>query len=171
MVIWLIGLSGCGKTTLAEEVVRLARESRHPTVLLDGDKIRELFQDDLDHSLEGRKCNADRICRLSQFLEQQGINVVCAILSIFPESRNWCRENLINYYEVFIDSPIKDLIRRDSKGLYRQFNEGKIRNVAGLDLEFIRPEMPDLLIKNDSTLDDFLLNASLIFQQLNNQVK
>ncbi len=171
MVIWLIGLSGCGKTTLAEEVVRLARESRHPTVLLDGDKIRELFQDDLDHSLEGRKGNADRICRLSQFLEQQGINVVCAILSIFPESRNWCRENLINYYEVFIDSPINDLIQRDSKGLYRQFNEGKIRNVAGLDLEFIRPEMPDLLIKNDSTLDDFLLNASLIFQQLNNQVK
>ena len=96
---------------------------------------------------------------------------MCAILSIFPESRNWCRENLINYYEVFIDSPIKDLIRRDSKGLYRQFNEGKIRNVAGLDLEFIRPEMPDLLIKNDSTLDDFLLNASLIFQHLNNQVK
>ena len=171
MVIWIIGLSGCGKTTLAEEVVRLARESCHPTVLLDGDKIRELFQDDLDHSLEGRKVNADRICRLSQFLEQQGINVVCAILSIFPESRDWCRENLINYYEVFIDNPINDLIQRDSKGLYRQFYEGKIRNVAGLDLEFIRPEMPDLLIKNDSTLDVFLLNASFIFQQLNNEEK
>ena len=127
------------------------------------------LQDDLTIR-SGSKGNADRICRLSQFLEQQGINVVCAILSIFPESRNWCRENLINYYEVFIDSPINDLIQRDSKGLYRQFNEGKIRNVAGLDLEFTIPEMPDLLIKNDSTLDDLLLNASPIFQQLNNQV-
>ena len=81
---------------------------------------------------------------------------------LYSLSHGTGRENLINYYEVFIDSPINDpAIQRDLGGLYRQFNEGKIRNVAGLDLEFIIPEMPDLLIKNDSTLDDFLLNASL----------
>ena len=170
MVIWIIGLSGSGKTTLATEVAGILRERNRPTVLLDGDKIRELFGDDLDHSVEGRRENAARICRLSQFLEQQGITVVCAILSLFPESRNWCRKNLLDYFEVFIDVPIDELICRDPKQLYRKFKEGQIKNVAGLDLKFTRPDSPDLVIKNDGSLDDFLSNALGICKQLNCEI-
>ena len=101
MVIWLIGLSGAGKTTLANKVVADANNKNLNTVLIDGDVVREIFGNDLDYSLEGRLLNANRICQLGKFLDDQGINVVCAILSIFPENRDWNRRNLNNYYEEF----------------------------------------------------------------------
>ena len=82
MVIWLIGLSGSGKTTLADKIVSDLREVDQTVVSLDGDILRELWGNDLGHDLESRRENAQRICRLCQFLDQQGLDVVCAILSI-----------------------------------------------------------------------------------------
>lgn len=144
----MIGLSGAGKTTLAEEVVKIVRKRGGRVVLLDGDRVRELFGNDLGHDFQGRLANAERICRMCKFLDEQSIDVVCAILSIFPESRKWCRNNLSHYYEIFIDSPIDVLIQRDSKGLYGRYQRGEIHDVAGLDLDFPRPDNPDLLISN-----------------------
>jgi cytidine diphosphoramidate kinase len=117
MVIWLIGLSGSGKSTLANEIVTGANRGGSSTILLDGDVVREIFGNDLDYSTRGRLKNAQRICQLGKFLDGQGFNVVTAILSLFPENRKWNRDNIENYYEVFIDSPLEDLIERDSKGL------------------------------------------------------
>jgi len=145
---WIIGLSGSGKTTLAEAVVARARLKGRKVVFLDGDSVRDLFGNDLGHDLAGRRANADRICRLCAFLDEQGLDVVCAILSIFPESRSWCRKNLVSYYEVFIDSPLEQLIERDAKGIYGRFMRGEIREVAGLDIPFPRPEAADLVITN-----------------------
>lgn len=125
MVVWLIGLSGAGKTTLADELVKTARGRGRAVVLLDGDSVRECFGNDLGYDLESRRKNADRICRLCAFLDAQGIDVVCAILSIFPESRDWCRAHVRRYYEVFIDTPIEVLRQRDSKGLYMRFARGR----------------------------------------------
>ena len=99
MVVWIIGLSGAGKTTLAEKVVEKISSCKTNVVLIDGDMIRDVFGNDLGHTLEDRRQNADRICRLCRFLDNQGIHVVCAILSLFPESRLWNRENIKNYYE------------------------------------------------------------------------
>ena len=148
MVVWIIGLSGAGKTTLAEEVASIVRRRGGKVALLDGDRIRELFGNDLGHDIEDRRRNAERICRLCKFLDEQGIDVVCAILSLFPESRAWCRENIGAYFEVFIDAPVDDLVERDSKGIYGRYKRGEVRDVAGFDLEFIPPEVPDLHIKN-----------------------
>lgn len=162
MVVWLIGLSGSGKTTLAEEVVQVLRNRRRNVVLIDGDGIREVFGGDVGYDMHGRKVNADRICRLCAYLDSQGVDVVCAILSLFPESREWCRAHLTQYYEIFIDTPLDILRRRDSKGLYARYDRGEIRDVAGLDLEFIRPLAADLVIVNSGSLVDFLPYATTI---------
>lgn len=161
MVVWIIGLSGAGKTTLAGKVVEELRNSVSNVVLIDGDEIREVFGNDLGHTLADRRRNADRICRLGKFLEDQGIHVVCAILSLFPESREWNRNNLRKYFEVFVDTPLDDLKQRDPKGLYARFEKGEISNVAGLDLFFPPPDA-HLVIRNSGSRDELLSHAPVI---------
>ena len=166
MIIWIIGLSGSGKTTLANEVIDRVRIEKSNIVLIDGDMIREIFGNDLGYSMDDRRKNANRICQLGKFLNQQGVNVVCAILSLFPESRAWNRKNIDNYYEVFIDTPISILINRDSKGLYSQFNNGKISNVAGMDIKFPRPDNADLIINNNKSKNNLLSFSDLIVDKI-----
>jgi len=166
MVVWIIGLSGAGKTTLANEVVARVRRDRNNVILIDGDMVREVFGNDLGHTMKDRHTNAQRICQLGKLLDDQGIHVVCAILSIFPETRAWNRENLKNYYEVFIDTPMQDLVQRDSKGIYRRFNSGEIRDVAGMDIEFPRPDNADLVIHNASSREELLGFAQAIAEKI-----
>ena len=156
MVIWLIGLSGSGKTTLAQRIVSEANRQKNNTVLIDGDVIREIFGNDLGYSMSDRLANAQRICQLGKFLDEQGVNVVCAILSIFPETREWNRNNVKEYYEVFIDAPIEDLVERDSKGIYKKYIQGDVSNVVGMDLDFPVPSQADLVINNSQSLDVLL---------------
>ena len=159
MVIWIIGLSGSGKTTLAKKVVADARETSSleskKTVLIDGDVIREMFDNDIGYSMQGRLTNAKRICQLGKFLDSQGINVVCAILSIFPETRKWNRENIVDYNEVYIKVPLDILEKRDTNNLYSQAKAGKIKNVVGIDIPFPEPKNPDLIIENNIETEDF----------------
>jgi len=166
MIVWVIGLSGSGKTTLSEEIVYEVRRRGRKVILLDGDRVRELFGNDFGYDLADRRANAERICRLCGFLDEQGFDVVCAILSLFPESRAWCRENLSAYYEIFIDAPLQQLMERDVKGIYTRYHRGEINDVAGLDLPFPRPESPDLLITNDGSLQALLNHAEAIADKL-----
>jgi adenylylsulfate kinase len=149
MVIWLIGLSGSGKTAIGTALRELIVRSGKSCVFLDGDIIREIMGNDLGHTLEDRRRNAGRICRLCKHLYDQQINVVCGVLSLFHESQDWNRANIGDYFEVFLDAPLEVLIRRDNKGLYRRAAAGELRNVAGIDLEFPRPKSPDLVVAND----------------------
>ena len=167
MVIWLIGLSGSGKTTLANEVVAEANKNVQNTILFDGDVVREILGNDLGYSMEDRLINAQRICRLGKFLNDQGINVVCAILSIFPETRQWNRENIKDYYEVFIDTPIDELVNRDYKGIYSKYEKAEITNVVGMDIDFPIPRQSDLVIKNNKSEKHLLSYAKQIAENLN----
>ncbi|WP_301102032.1 adenylyl-sulfate kinase [Propionivibrio sp.] len=155
MVIWIIGLSGTGKTTLATQVTERIRNLDGKVVLLDGDLIRTLFGNDVDHTIEGRRRNAERLSVLSKFLADQGIHVVAAVLSIFPEWRLWNRKNIRDYSEVYIKASMQTLLRRDIKNLYARAARGEIQNVVGVDIPFPEPENPDLIIENDSDRLDF----------------
>ena len=166
MVVWIIGLSGAGKTTLANEVITYVRTVLTNVVLIDGDTIREVFGNDLGHTMEDRYTNANRICQLGKFLDDQGVHVVCAILSLFPETRTWNREHLKSYYEVFIDVPMQVLVQRDSKGIYRRFNCGELHDVAGMDIEFPRPVNADLVINNIGSRDVLLDYAKTIAENI-----
>jgi adenylylsulfate kinase-like enzyme len=166
MVVWLIGLSGAGKTTLANEIVARVNSNSNNTILLDGDVIREIFGNDLGYSMEDRLSNARRICQLGKFLDGQGMNVVCAILSIFPETREWNRKNIENYYEVYIDTPIDALVARDSKGIYKKYKIGELSEVAGMDLDFPIPDKADLVIKNSNSKDKLMGFAGPIAEKI-----
>lgn len=166
MVVWIIGLSGAGKTTLANEVVAQVRRVRRNVVLIDGDMVREAFGNDLGFTMKDRLTNARRICQLGKLLDDQGIHVVCAILSLFPETRKWNRDHLKNYYEVFIDTPMQDLLQRDSKGIYHKFNNGEIRDVAGMDIEFLRPDNADLTINNSDSKEALLDFSKIIAEKI-----
>ncbi len=166
MVIWIIGLSGAGKTTLANEVIANIRRIQGDVVLIDGDVVRDIFDNDLGHTTDGRYTNAKRICRLGKLLDDHGITVVCAILSLFPESRSWNRKHLKSYYQVFIDTPIQDLIQRDPKGIYRRCKSDEIHDVAGMDIEFSRPVDADLTIDNIHSKKELLSFATSIAEKI-----
>ncbi len=151
MVIWIIGLSGAGKTTIARRVHELWAETAINTVLVDGDEIRDIMRENDRpdaHELTGRRRNAERIFRMCRWLDRQNINVVCSILSIFPDLRDENRRELSKYFEVFIDVPMDELVRRDIKDIYAPALRGERTHVVGVDIPFPRPENPDLVIDN-----------------------
>ena len=147
MVIWITGLSGSGKSTIGREVWRRWRELAPNTVLVDGDEIRDALGLDGDsyyYTLEGRREVAHRITGLCRWLDGQRINVVCCTISLFDEIHIRNRQELSDYFEVFIDVPIDVLKKRDKKNLY----DGSQTNVVGLDLPFAAPSSPHMTIDN-----------------------
>jgi adenylylsulfate kinase len=115
---------------------------------MDGDHVRNIMGDDLGHTVEERRTNAWRICRLCHYLDSQDIDVVCAILSVFHETQDWNRENNSRYFEVYIQVSMEDLIARDQKGLYSSAASGEVKNVVGFDIPFEPPPRSDLIVAN-----------------------
>ena len=151
MVIWLIGLSGAGKTTIGRHLYEMWKADEPNTVFVDGDEIRALFKDDVRpgaYTVEGRRANAERITELCAWLDRQDINVVCCILPLFPDMREKYHELYSSYFEVYVRAPMDVLVRRDSKGLYSDARAGKIKNVVGVDIEFVPPTSPDMVVDN-----------------------
>lgn len=149
MVIWLIGLSGSGKTTLGSAIANAWRERSPGTVLIDGDVIRRALtphEDDTAYTVTGRRENAERITALCEWLDAQSINVVCCILSIFPQMRAQNRARFSRYYEVYLRAPIDVLAQRDRKSLYGPALRGERANVVGVDIPFPEPQTPDLTL-------------------------
>ena len=151
MVIWLIGLSGAGKTTLATCLHEALKPKRENLVLLDGDILREVWGDSLGHNIEARQRNAHRISHLCRMLDAQNIHVIAAVLSLFPDWQAWNRKNFSSYYEVFLDVPMEILRQRDTKGLYAKAFGGEIDNVVGVDIPFPPPPAPDLVLADADT--------------------
>lgn len=165
MIIWMIGLSGAGKTAIGREVYNKMKTNNPATVLIDGDEIRDIFKHDKtdqDYNVDGRKKNAERIKAMCLWLDKQGIDVVCCILSIFEENHQWNREHYSDYFEVFVDAPFEDLVDRNPKNLYRQAQEGKIKDVVGVNIPFTPPQAPDMIIHNPRPFK----NASLVADEI-----
>lgn len=155
MVTWMIGLSRAGKTTLSRLLYDKLKPNVDNLVLLDGDAIRDLFRNDVDHTIGGRKINAERLSRLSKFLSDQNIHVIAAVLSIFPDWQAWNRKNIINYQEIYIKASMEVLEKRDVNNLYFRAKKGEIKNVVGVDIPFPEPKNPDLIIENNIEMVNF----------------
>lgn len=163
MIIWLIGLSGAGKSTVGRALTDAMRNnSDYPVVYLDGDELRDIWGDNLGHTLEARNQNAHRISYLCRLLDNNGVTAVATVLSIFPEWLEWNRSNFSAYFEVFLDVPMEILEARDTKGLYAAFASGDTENVVGKDIPFPRPSNPDLTIDNSSDTDPEEIVATIL---------
>ncbi len=173
MVTWMIGLSRAGKTTLSKLLYKRLKPEVSNLVLLDGDVIRDLFRNDADHTIEGRRKNAERLSHLSKFLADQDIHVVAAVLSIFPEWQAWNRNNIKDYQEVYIKVPINILEKRDENHLYSRAKSGKLKNVVGIDIPFPEPKNPDLVIENIRETDNFdnMLEEVLMLKKIKEILK
>ena len=149
-LVWITGLSGSGKSTIGKEVYKKLKERYPNSVFLDGDSFREIMGNDLGHTQEERRAVAMQIHRMCKFLVEQDINVVCATMSLFSEIHKLNRKEIPNYFEVFIECDMEELIKRDQKGLYSKALRGEIENVVGVDLPYDKPKNADLVIENST---------------------
>ena len=149
MALWITGLSGAGKTTLANAFIASVRSECLNIVLLDGDAVRSLYGDDLDYVESDRVIQINRLQSLAAFLDKQGIVVVVAALYAHPDLLDWNRERFSSY-EVYLDAPMEQLNERDWKGLYRKAREGHMKDV-GVDIP-APPQSSDMRV--DTTKGD-----------------
>ena len=133
MIIWFTGVSGAGKTTLGKKFFEVLKKKYNSSIFIDGDEFRKLFNNDLKYSLKDRNKNAYRLTRLVQFLSKQKINIVISANLTSFKYRSWCRREIKNYYEIYIEAEKASLLKRDYKKLYKNALKGKIKNVVGID--------------------------------------
>ncbi len=145
-VIWLTGLSGAGKSTIATALVDALKPARQGVVLIDGDTVRALFGGDLAYHEAARREQIGRIQRLAHWLGGQGLCVVVAALYAHPELLAWNRANLPGYFEIYVDAPMNLLRTRDTKGLYAGAAAGAVSSVVGVDIPWHAPEHPDMVV-------------------------
>jgi adenylylsulfate kinase len=146
-VCWITGLSGAGKSTLAAEVVLGLKDKGLRPVFLDGDELRSVLDvSGTDFSRQERLRLAFIYADLCRYIASQGVIVVIATIALFKEIHVWNRNNIPNYYEVFLDVPMQVLEDRDPKGLYGRYRNGEIKDVAGMDFDVDFPLNPDLIL-------------------------
>jgi adenylylsulfate kinase len=151
--LWLTGLSGAGKTTIAH-MVGPEIERRGPIVeYLDGDTVRTHLSKRLGFTREDRDANIERIGWVASRLTRHGAAVIASAISPYAEARVRARrmvEQFGTFVEVFVDVSLEEAVRRDTKGLYGKALRGEIPNFTGVDDPYERPEEPDVRIDSDS---------------------
>ena len=136
------------KAPSANRLWRRLRASGRPVVFLDGDKLRDAIAEDLGHPINDRQRSAMRNGRLCRLLAEQGIDVVCATISMFHEVQRWNRAHIPGYFEIYLRVPMAEIQRRDPKGIYARARAGEAANVVGIDIAAEEPEAPDLVLEN-----------------------
>ncbi|MBS4012600.1 MAG: adenylyl-sulfate kinase [Bacteroidetes bacterium] len=166
-VIWLTGLSGSGKTTIASYLEKSLHNKNIITKVFDGDIIRKGLNKDLSFSNEGRMENIRRIAEVSKQFVECGIIVICAFISPTKEMRKIAADIIgkDDFVEVFVNCPINVCEERDPKGLYKKARKGEIPNFTGIDAPYECPENSDITLNtNETTIEEagkILLNYVL----------
>lgn len=166
VVIWFTGLSGSGKSTVANEVAYRLHTMGKISYILDGDNIRHGLNKDLGFSPEDREENIRRISEVSNLFADAGIITLTAFISPYRKDRDFCRELLADgrFIEAYTKASLDTCEERDPKGLYKKAREGIIREFTGIDAPYEHPLNPELVIDTDvETVEE---SAEKVIQQL-----
>ncbi len=147
--LWFTGLSGAGKTTIADIVERELRERGTRVEVLDGDIVRTNLSRGLGFSRDDRITNVLRIGFVANLLTRNGVGVVVSAISPYKESRDQVRRRIIDFIEVFVDAPLEVCAERDVKGLYKKAYSGEIPQFTGVSDPYEAPAAPELHIHTD----------------------
>ncbi|MEN0048659.1 MAG: adenylyl-sulfate kinase, partial [Bacteroidota bacterium] len=156
-VLWLTGLSGSGKSTIAESLERKLHNEGFFAQVLDGDNIRSGINNNLGFSLEDRQENIRRIAEIAKLYLNSGIITLNSFVSPTVEIRNYARQIVgeADFVEIFINTPLEICEQRDVKGLYKKARKGEIKGFTGIDSPYEAPENPAFEIKTaDLTIEE-----------------
>ena len=146
-VIWIFGLSGAGKTTIAKHISDLLTQQKIAHILIDGDEIRNTVNKDLGFSKEDRKENIRRSAEFAKLVSQQSILCICSFITPLKSLRDIVREILQENVQLFfLDTPLEECIKRDVKGLYAKALKNEIQGFTGISDKF---EYPDSELEKD----------------------
>jgi adenylylsulfate kinase len=145
--LWFTGLSGAGKTTVAEIVERELKERGRQVEVLDGDIVRTNLSKGLSFSREDRNINVLRIGFVANLLTRNGVAVIVSAISPYKEARDQVRRRIVDFVEVFVDVPLEVAAERDVKGLYKKAFAGEIEQFTGVSDPYEPPAAPDLILK------------------------
>ncbi len=161
--LWLTGLSGSGKSTIAQKLEAILYKEGFKTQVLDGDNIRSGLNNNLSFTVEDRKENVRRIAEVSKLFVDCGIVTINCFISPTEEIRDFAKSIIgeDDFLEVFINAPLSVCEDRDVKGLYKKARSGALKNFTGIDSPYEAPQNPALEIKTDNlTVDE---SAQIIF--------
>lgn len=145
VVIWFTGLSGAGKTTIAEALVPKLREKGYRTQHLDGDKVRKIFPK-TGFSKEERDNHIQRIAYTTSLLQRSGSFVICSFVSPYQSSRLFAKGLCDKFLEVYVSTPLETCEKRDLKGLYKKARAGEVQQFTGISDPYEKPTNADLEI-------------------------
>jgi len=154
-VVWLTGLSGAGKSTIADAAVRKLHALGVHTYVLDGDNVRHGLNKDLGFTAEDRAENVRRVAEVSKLMVDAGLVVFVALVSPFIGDRRAAREIFgpDQFIEVYVDTPLDVVSERDTKGLYAKAAAGNLPNLTGVGQEYEAPEAPELILHGEGDLE------------------
>ncbi|SFP51648.1 bifunctional enzyme CysN/CysC [Geopseudomonas sagittaria] len=165
-VLWFTGLSGAGKSSIANMVEKKLHASGHHTYLLDGDNVRHGLNKDLGFTDAHRVENIRRVAEVSKLMVDAGLIVITAFISPFRSERGMAR-NLVEdneFFEIYVDTPLEVAEQRDVKGLYKKARSGELNNFTGIDSPYEAPEQPELRI--DTTTLSIEESADAVIDEL-----
>jgi adenylylsulfate kinase len=151
-ILWFTGLSGSGKSTIANALEEVLYNNGNFTYLLDGDNVRHGLNSDLGFDEQSRIENIRRVGEVAKLFVDSGLIVLTAFISPFRSDRELVKKLVEEgeFIEVFIDTPLEVCEKRDPKGLYKKARAGEIKDFTGIDSPYEAPSLPDIHIKNDN---------------------
>lgn len=169
-LVFFTGLSGSGKSTIANGLDQKLHDLKISTYVLDGDNIRRGINSDLSFSAEDRSENIRRIGEISKLFVDSGLVVLAAFVAPFEKDRNFIRDivGADNYVEVFVNTSLEVCEERDVKGLYAKARKGLIKDMTGISSPYEAPENPDVIVTNENSVDQ---SVELIFAHIKSKLR